>query len=194
MEHRIAYRELSTEARQAWETISGLALTTREQHRHAWAVLRSALQGLADDPHPTLYILPDAPAIDTHELFVSGRELAALRVLVAWLKANDRAGLMRDLPVYPDLAEAIVSQLGEGPWPGVWRPSYLDAVAEGGKLALRPRSQAEALARLLEAALAHGPKMCPGWSTAQRDRLLRELGDVLLWLRAMLAARDNDAS
>ncbi len=193
MEHRIDYRELSAEARQAWETISGLALTTREQHRHAWSVLRSALEGLADDPHPTLYVLSDVPAIETHELFVSGRELAALRVLVAWLKANDRAGRMRDLPVYPDLAEAIVSQLGEGPWPGVWRPSYLDSVVEGGKLALRPRSQAEALARLLEAALADGRQICPGWSTAQRERLLRELGDVLLWLRALLAARDNDA-
>lgn len=193
MEHRIAYRELSTEARQAWETINGLALTTREQHRHAWSVLRSTLEGLAEDPHPTLYVLPDAPAVDTHELFVSGRELAALRVLVAWLKANDRAGRMRDLPVYPDLAEAIVSQLGQGPWPGVWRPSYLDAVADGGKLMLRPRSQAEALARLLDAALAYGHQICPGWSAAQRERLLHELGDVLLWLRAMLAARDNDA-
>lgn len=194
MEHRIAYQKLSAEARQAWETISGLALTTREQHCHAWAVLRSSLEGLADDPHPTLYVLPDAPSLDTHELFVSGRELAALRVLVAWLKANDRAGRMRDLPVYPDLAEAIVSQLGEGPWPGVWRPSYLDAVAEGGKLSLRPRSQAAALARLLDAALAHGQQICPGWSTAERGRLLRELGDVLLWLRAMLVARDNDAT
>lgn len=194
MEHQVVYSELSEEARQAWETVSGLPMTTPEQHRHAWAVLRSELTCLADDPQPGLYVITNEQEAVAGTLYVSGPELAALRVMVAWLKANDRAGLMRDLPVYPDLAEEILCQLGEAPWIGVWHPSYLNKLETGGTLLLHPRTEGVVLARLLEAVLMRADKLCPGWSPSDRDRLLRLLCDVCCWLRAMLIAYDQEAT
>lgn len=194
MEYQIQYRDLSEEARRAWETLSGLPLTTREQHRHAWSVLRASLRSLADDPHPSLHVIERDAVSDISELYVTGRELAALRVMIAWFKANDRAGRMRDLPVYPDLVEAIVSQLGESPWPSVWEPRYLDAVSMGGTLVLRPRAQAEALAQLLTVTLGCPDRICPSWPETERVRLLGTLADLGCWIQAMLAARDHEAS
>lgn len=194
MEQRIAYSELSEEARRAWETVSGLPLTTPEQHRHAWAVLRRHLAGLAVDPQPGLYVFANAPRAIGCDLYVSGPELAALRVMVAWLKASDRAGLMRDLPLYPDLAEALISQLGAMPWPGVWRPEYLNHVERGGTLVLQPRSQASVLAETLEIALRRVDLLCPGWPASVRERLVTLLNDVACWLQAMLVAHDHETA
>ena len=194
MEHQIAYSELSDEARRAWETISGLPLTTSEQHRHAWDILCGQLSVIADDPQPSLHVItPDVPD-DTCELYVTGAELAALRVMIAWLKGSDRAGRMRDLPIYPDLAEAIVSQLGPMPWPNVWQPSYLHESHLGGSLVLRPRGQVAALADLLTVTLEHADRFCLGWPEADRAHLLQLLRDIECWLGAMLTARDHETT
>lgn len=194
MEHRIVYSDLSDEARRAWETISGLPLTTAEQHRHAWDILCSQVAGLADDPHPSLHVVTTDTAEDTCELYVSGPELAALRVMVAWLKGSDRAGRFRNLPIYPDLAEAIVSQLGPMPWSGVWQPQYLHEIKHGGTLLLRPRGQVEALMHLLEITVRYANHLCPGWPAADRAYLVQLLRDLHCWLSAMLTARDHETA
>lgn len=194
MEHRIAYNELSEEGRRAWETISGLPLTTTEQHRHAWEILCSQLTAIADDPQPSLHVFTAKATTDTCELYVTGPELAALRVMVSWLKASDRAGRMRNLPIYPDLAEAIVSQLGAMPWPNVWQPSYLHETMAGGTLLLRPRGQVQALADLLAVTLRHANHLCPGWPAAERSYLVQLLHDIHCWLQAMLTARDHETA
>jgi hypothetical protein len=191
MEHHVAYSTLSKEARLAWETLSGLPLTTRDQHRHAWDVLRAEIESLADDPQPGLHILNYHHPSD-YELYLSGPELAALRVMIAWFKANDRAGRMRDLPVYPDVAEAIVSQLGDMPWPGVWQPTYLAETAIGGTLWIQPRTHAPVLIQLLDVALQHADILCPGWPSPARARLLQLLRDVSCWLHAMIIAYDHE--
>lgn len=190
MEHHIAYNTLSEDARCAWETISGLPLASSEQQRHAWDILCAEVGVLAHDPQPSVHMLMQTsqPACD---LFVSGAELAALRVIVAWLKANDRAGRMRDLPVYPDLAEMIIAQLGEMPWPGVCEPAYLDQLAHGGTLWFASPMQAQSMMRLLEAALARPEGICPGWSVDARARLVATLCDVWYWLHTMLVAHEN---
>lgn len=194
MEHQIAYNDLSDEARRAWETISGLPLTTTEQHRHAWDILCGQLSAIADDPQPSLHVVTPAASDDTCELYVTGPELAALRVMIAWLKGSDRAGRMRNLPIYPDLAEAIVSQLGPMPWPNVWQPGYLHEFHLGGSLLLRPRGQVAALADLLTVTLEHADRLCPGWPDADRARLVQLLHDIECWLRAMLTARDHETA
>lgn len=194
MEHNLAYRDLPEEARRAWETISGLPLTTTEQHRHAWDILCNHLAALAHDPQPNLHIVAADPAEDTCELYVSGPELAALRVMVAWLKGSDRAGRVRNLPIYPDVAEAIVSQLGAMPWPHVWQPQYLHEIKHGGTLILRPRGQVEALVHLLDVTLRYANHLCPGWPAAERAHLLQLLGDLHCWLYAMLIARDHETA
>lgn len=194
MEHRIAYSELSEEGRQAWETISGLPMTTAEQHRHAWRVLRSELTWLDDDPRAGLYVFANVHNAVGCDLYVSGPELAALRVMIAWLKANDRAGRMRDLPIYPDLAEVIVGQLGEMPWPGVWEAGYLHQLDIGGTLSLHPRTQALVLAQTLELTLRHAAHLCPGWPAAEREYLLSLLADVARWLQSMLVAHDHETA
>jgi len=193
MEHHVAYSELSEEARLAWETLSGLPLTTRDQHRHAWDVLRAEIECLANDPRPGLHVLNYDHHASAYELYLSGPELAALRVMIAWLKANDRAGRMRDLPVYPDVAEAIVSQLGDMPWPGVWQPTYLNAIGTGGTLWLQPRTHASVLIQLLDVTLQHADLLCPGWPSPSRDQLIQLLRDVWCWLHAMLIAYDHEA-
>ncbi|HEX6287565.1 MAG TPA: hypothetical protein VFZ66_00165 [Herpetosiphonaceae bacterium] len=192
MEHHVAYSELSEEARLAWETLSGLPLTTLDQQLHAWDVLRAELDCLADDPQPGLHVLPYEHLANTCELYLSGAELAALRVMIAWLKANDRAGRMRDLPFYPDVAEAIVSQLGDLPWPGVWHPDYLEQVESGGMLWLQPRTHAMVLIQLLEVTLQDADLLCPGWPPAARARLLQLLSDVWCWLHAMVIAYEHE--
>lgn len=192
MEHQVAYSELSAEARLAWETLNGLPLTTLDQHRHAWDVLRAELECLADDPRPGLHVLTYEHDTSSHELYLSGPELAALRVMIAWLKANDRAGRMRDLPVYPDVAEAIVSQLGDMPWPGVWQPTYLTQVETGGILWLQPRTHAPVLIQLLDVTLHHADRLCPGWPNVARAQLLQLLDDVRCWLHAMMIAYDHE--
>lgn len=189
MEHEILYSTLSDEGRRAWETISGLPLTTVEQQQHAWEILRAELGPLADDPQPSLHLLP-ADQAEPYDLFLSGAELAALRVMVAWVKANDRAGRLRDLPVYPDLAEALLAQLGPAPWPGVWEPAYLNSLATGGILWLYPHTQARALSQLLEATLVHAADVCPGWPHDARTQLVGLLCDVWYWLQAMLVVAD----
>lgn len=191
MEYEIAYHELSQEARYAWETVSGLPLATREQQRHAWDVLRSEFTCLSGDPQPGLHVVSSETVAD-RELYITGPELSALRVMVAWLKANDRAGRMRDLPIYPDLAEAIISQLGPTPWPEVWQPCYLSHIECGGTLVLQPQSQAVALARLLDFTLEHGTSICPGWSVVERVYLLSLLADVRCWLESLLAIHDHE--
>lgn len=193
MEYQIAYSELSQEARYAWETVSGLPLATPEQQRHAWDVLRSEFTCLAGDPQPGLHVITSGSAA-AGELYINGPELGALRVMVAWLKANDRAGRMRDLPIYPDLAEVIISQLGPMPWPGVWHPCYLSQLAYGGTLVLQPQSQAVALARLLDFTLEHGTSLCPGWSVLERVYLLSLLADLRCWLQALLAVHDHETA
>lgn len=194
MEHQVAYSQLSETARRAWETVNGLPLTTYEQQRHAWDVLRSEMTCLADDPRPSLHVLPNHPQATTMELYVSGAELAALRVMIAWLKAADRAGTMRDLPMYPDLAEAIVSQVGPMPWPGVWHPGYLSALESGETLTLHPQFHVPVLTCLLEAALAHATHLCPGWPASERNRLIQLLYDVWCWLQAMQTAYDQETA
>ncbi len=192
MEHHVVYSDLSEEARQAWETVSGLPLTTYEQQRHAWDVLRAELACLSTDPEAGLHVLANEQHAAAATLYVSAAELAALRVMVAWLKANDRAGRIRDLPIYPDVAEAILSQLGQGPWHGVWHPEYLNQVKEGGSLLIHLRTDGIVLARLLEATLNRAEQLCAGWPIAARDQLLRLLCDVSCWLRAMLMAHDEE--
>ncbi|HEY0734772.1 MAG TPA: hypothetical protein VGD69_07675 [Herpetosiphonaceae bacterium] len=192
MEHQVTYSELSDEARLAWETLSGLPLTTLDQQRHAWEVLRAELECLADDPQPGLHVLSYEDPTNSYELYLSSQELAALRVMIAWLKANDRAGLMRDLPIYPDVAEAIVSQLGDMPWPGVWEPTYLSDVENGGVLWLHPRTHATILVQLLDATLENADLLCPGWPQAARQRLTQLLHDVRCWLHAMMIAYDHE--
>jgi hypothetical protein len=194
MEHHVAYSELSEEARLAWETLSGLPLTTLDQQRHAWDVLRAELECLADDPQPGLHVLSYEPHASSYELYLSGPELAALRVMIAWLKANDRAGRMRDLPVYPDVAEAIVSQLGDMPWSGVWQPNYLSQLESGGVLWLHPRTHASILIQLLDATLQHAELLCPGWPQPARTRLIQLLRDVWCWLHAMMIAYDHEVA
>jgi hypothetical protein len=191
MEYQIAYDELSLEARHAWETVNGLPFATHEQHRHAWDILCAEVAGLANDPRPGLHVVSNArPALNA-SLFVTGAELGALRVMVSWLKANDRAGRMRDLPIYPDLGEAIVSQLGQMPWPGVWQPGYLSQIEEGGTLWFQPVSQAEALEQLLSYTIERGATICPSWPVIERFYLLGLLADVACGLRALLSSDDQ---
>jgi hypothetical protein len=187
MEYQVAYEDLSDAARAAWETVSGLPLTTDEQHRHAWEVLRAEIEGLAADPHAGLHVRrPEHHALV--EFYVSGPELAALRVMIAWFKASDRAGRMRDLPVYPDIGEAIIGQLGPMPWPDVWLPAYLDSLRFGGTFALPAPSHAQVLLQLLDLALKHATAICPSWPLADRVRLFHLLCDVRRWLQSMLIA------
>lgn len=194
MEHQVAYSELSDQARLAWETLSGLPLTTLEQQFHAWEVLRAEIEALADDPQPGLHVLTYEQHPNAYELYLSPDELAAVRVMIAWLKANDRAGRMRDLPIYPDVAEAIVSQLGDMPWPGVWQPDYLSAVENGGVLWLHPRTHAPILLQLLDATLEQPDLICPGWPESARSRLVQLLRDVWCWLHAMIIAYDHEVA
>lgn len=193
MEYQIAYSQLSPEARLAWETISGLPLATPEQQRHAWDVLRAEFTCLAADPQPGLHVTSDDLLAVACDLYISAPELAALRVMIAWLKANDRAGRIRDLPIYPDLGEEIISQLGPMPWPGVWQPGYLSALALGGTLALQPHSRALMLTQLLDFTLDRGVSLCPSWPISERIYLLSLLADVRCWLNSMLVAQENDA-
>ena len=192
MEHQVTYSELSDEARLAWETLSGLPLTTLDQQRHAWEVLRAELECLADDPQPGLHVLSYEEPANSYELYLSSQELAAVRVMIAWLKANDRSGRMRDLPIYPDVAEAIVSQLGDMPWPGVWEPTYLSDVENGGVLWLHPRTHATILVQLLDATLENAALLCPGWPQPARQRLTQLLHDVRCWLHSMMIAYDHE--
>jgi hypothetical protein len=192
MEHYVAYSELSEEARLAWETLNGLPLTTLDQQRHAWDILRAELDCLANDPQPGLHVLTYQHPASMYELYLSGPELAALRVMIAWFKANDRAGRMRDLPVYPDVAEAIVSQLGDMPWTGVWEPTYLAELETGGVLWIHPRTHAPVLMQLLDVALGHTDLLCPAWPSHARTRLIQLLHDVWCWLHAMMIAYDHE--
>lgn len=194
MEYQLHYSQLSSEGRHAWETVSGLPLATREQQCHAWDVLRSELADLSDDPQFGLHVVPNAASAVSYELFVSGPELSALRVMIAWLKAHDRSGQMRDLPLYPDLGEAIIEQLGAMPWTGVWQPSYLSSIERGGVLVLQPQSQALVLAQLLDFTLQRGASLCPCWPIAERVYLLSLLADVACWLQSMLVAHDHETA
>jgi hypothetical protein len=193
MEHQIAYSALSDEARRAWETISGLPMTSTEQHCHAWEVLRAELPCLANDRAPGLHIFVDQQQATVRQLYLSGPELAALRVMVAWLKANDRSGRLRDLPVAPDLGETILAQLGEMPWNDVWESTYLYEVERGGTLWLNARTTGAVLALLLDATLSHARIVCPTWPLRDRQRLFRLLADVRCWLEAMLTVQDQES-
>jgi hypothetical protein len=162
----------SAEAQHAWDTLVALPLVTDEQRDHA-------LHMLARDPAA----LPvDSPFC---ELFLSGAELAALQLLIAWLKANDRAGRLRDLPVYPDVAESIISRLGPIAWPDLHDPACLRQGGGGGILLIHPRTEAPALLRLLDAALRLPLHPCAAWPPTDRRRLTELLQDIVCWLESM---------
>jgi hypothetical protein len=160
------------EAQHAWDTLATLPLATDEQRDHARAVLAGDPAALPDD----------SPRC---ELFLTGPELAAVRVMTAWLKTGDRSGARRDLPIYPDVVESILSQIGPMPWPEVFDAGYLHQPLPGATLLVHPRTEAPALARLIDAALRDRRRLCPGWSAADRRQLVRLLRDVRQWLRAL---------
>jgi hypothetical protein len=178
MDHTITTDTLSEEGRRALETVSGLALVSQEQQDHAWRILLAELD-LRDQPQ--------AAADDLCDLFVSGTELAALRVLIAWLRGSERAGLVAHLSAHLAVAEGIVGQLGEMPWPDVWQPSYLQE-CEGGTLWLDPHVEAPALLYLLQATLTQSQRICPGWPAAERAQVIGLLCDVWYWLHTMSIA------
>lgn len=159
-------------AQQAWHTLTALPLASAEQQAHA----REVLQQL-----PTV-LMNDVRRCD---LFLSADELAALRVMLAWLKAVRRAGRLPDLPFYPELGEAIISRLGAPPWPEVFEPASLRQRTGSAYLPLHPHTEAPVLRALISAALRPDVVLCPGWSPADRQRLKQLLRDVRCWLEAL---------
>lgn len=183
MNRWITTGDLSTEARHALETVSGLPLVSQEQHDHAWSILLPEIDML----HVQEAALSPT---DLCDLFVSGPELAALRVLIAWLKGSDRAGRVAHLSAHLAVAHAIVGQLGPMPWTDVWEPTYLRS-CEGGTLWLDPHVEAPALLYVLEVTLAQSQRICPGWPANERAELIGCLCDVWYWLHTMLIAIDG---
>ncbi len=162
------------EAQRAWDTLVALPLVTQEQRDHAREVLAGDHAAWAID-------------VPFCELFLSGAELAALQILIAWLKANDRAGRMRDLPVYPDVAEAIVGRLGPIVWHELQDPACIRQPRGGGLLPIHPRTEAPALLRLIDAALRQPLHPGAAWPPADRRRLTALLQDIVCWLESLIA-------
>jgi hypothetical protein len=174
MSRRWSLTVLATpEAQRAWDTLVALPLATQEQRDHARDVLSRD---------------PTALPVDTPfcELFLSGAELAALRLLIVWLKANDRAGRLRDLPIYPDVAEAIVGRLGPIDWQALQEPACVRQPRGGGVLSLHPCTEAPALLQLINAALRRSLHPAVAWPPADRRRLMALLQDIACWLESLI--------
>lgn len=168
-------------AQQAWHTLTALPLASAEQQDHAREVLQHLPTVLVND-------------VRRCDLFLSADELAALRVMLAWLIAARRAGRLADLPCYPELGEAIISRLGGMPWAEIFDPSSIRRRTGGAYLQLHPQTEAPILRRLISAALRPDVVLCPGWSPADRQRLKQLLRDIYCWLEALEAAMEPSST